>query len=102
MEASLSFPLLAPQPLHRQIPMSSSDLAPGGAWPLTNLHFEHIKANLFFEEVSSSPSNASKMRSYHLDSPNAGAEGYEGARANAFGANSADGAVPGLEGDCGL
>lgn len=93
---------MVPQPLHRQIPTSSSDLAPGGAWPLTNLHFEQIKANLFFAEVSSSPIKTSSMRSYHLDSPNAGAEGYEGARAKAFGANSADGALPGPDGDCGL
>lgn len=63
---------------------------------MTNLHFEHIKASLFFDEVSSSPSKASRIRSYQRDSPKAGAEGYVGALANAFGANSADGGLTGL------
>ena len=65
--ASLSSPFHAPQPPHRQRPISSRVRTPGGAWPLTSRHARQINATRFLGCVSSSPKRTSKRRSYQWD-----------------------------------
>lgn len=91
-----SLPFHALHPPQRHLPMSSTERAPGGAWPFTSLHSEQIKAMRFLGCSSSSPRRASRMRSYQWACVNevAGAAEYcfvASTGPNAFGANSAPG-----------